>query len=956
MCAMSRDPRAIRIPRFEPFEPRVMLSADTAGDFVADFVIDYSIDDYSLDANGQTLETSLIDAHNLTGLTAARNAYGLDGSGQTVVVIDTGVAYDHLALGGGLGADYRVVGGFDFTGEYDADPYDDGPYGSHGTHVAGIIASSDSTNPGVAPGVDVVALRVFDDQGQGQFDWVEDALRWVHDNIDSFENPITTINLSLGVVYNSDGVPSWATLEDELAQLEADGIFISVAAGNNFTRYNETGLSYPAVSEYVVPVASLDGDGSLSFYSQRDVGVIAAPGRSITSTVPDYVGNDNGIDDDFATYSGTSMAAPYVAGASVLIRQAFEFVGVENVTQDTIYELMCSTADTVYDPITGENYFALNLSQALDSIMPDDDFGSTQTAAHTLGSITDTLSLDGTIGRLDDVDWFSFTASQSGVISFSADTTDYLDADWSVDDSVSGVSISDGILSFEVTAGASYSIGLSTADGIGHYSLDAYLEAIGGGNAVEEPGDTPGEETGGENGSNTDGNLGAVDLIAIADQQISAAGRWFSFTAANDGILTVAASFSHTDGDIDIELYDADNNFLRGSYGTGDSERIDLTVSAGDRFYLRAVNVDPGINEAVDFEFVNLVAQNGNTIVVEGTAGDDAVGFSAGDVYQVSVGGIDYSFNASQIEHVTLNGSAGHDTLTITGGAGADNATLGIGAATVEGDGYTITANNFEDVTVSGGGGGGMAVLYDSAGDDSLVITPEYGVLSGSGFTSRVEGFESVLASGSAGGHDTARFFDSAGDDTFLATPTYSRLRGDGFYLRAKGFEAVVVEAVAGGNDSAYLFDSAGNDSLQVSLDTVVLAGDGFSVQVDAFEYVNARATGGFDTATVQTAGGQYDLNGNYALLSGDVSSIRADSFDRVHAQTAATATVSQDACSAASPQSEPLDHVLAQASTSELYGFEYARRLARRYADSTTDDNETQVLDHVLEQLDDWS
>ncbi|MBN2295093.1 MAG: S8 family serine peptidase, partial [Pirellulales bacterium] len=343
MCAMRKDPGSIRLARFEPFEHRIMLSVQSAAQSIPDFFVDYSVVN-STEQFNPTLETSLADAHSQTGLIAARNDYGLDGTGQTVVIIDTGVAYDHLALGGGFGADYRVVGGFDFTGEHDTDPYDDGPMGSHGTHVAGIIASSDSRNTGVAPGVDIVALRVFDDQGYGELEWVEEALSWVHQNIDTFENPITTVNLSLGVVNNSHGVPSWATFEDELAQLENDGIFISVAAGNKFTSYNATGLSYPAVSEHVVPVASLDNDGSMSFYSQRSSRVIAAPGRSITSTVPDYLGNDNGIDDDFATYSGTSMAAPYVAGASILIRQAYEFVGVENVTQETIYDLMCSTA------------------------------------------------------------------------------------------------------------------------------------------------------------------------------------------------------------------------------------------------------------------------------------------------------------------------------------------------------------------------------------------------------------------------------------------------------------------------------------------------------------------------------------------------------------------------------------------------------------------------------------
>ncbi len=120
----------------------------------------------------------------------AHSKFGFTGQGQTVAVIDSGIAYDHLALGGGLGSDYRVVGGWDFTEEYDANPYDDGPLGFHGTHVAGIIGSSDSTYTGVAPGVDLVALRVFNDAGDGYFSWVENALQWVHNNRNTFANPI----------------------------------------------------------------------------------------------------------------------------------------------------------------------------------------------------------------------------------------------------------------------------------------------------------------------------------------------------------------------------------------------------------------------------------------------------------------------------------------------------------------------------------------------------------------------------------------------------------------------------------------------------------------------------------------------------------------------------------------------------------------------------------------------
>ena len=82
--------------------------------------------------------------------------YGLDGAGQTIAVIDSGIAFDHIAFGSGFGTGHRVVGGYDFA-ENDADPYDDGPVGLHGTHVAGIIAADSDQFSGLyarcGPGV-----------------------------------------------------------------------------------------------------------------------------------------------------------------------------------------------------------------------------------------------------------------------------------------------------------------------------------------------------------------------------------------------------------------------------------------------------------------------------------------------------------------------------------------------------------------------------------------------------------------------------------------------------------------------------------------------------------------------------------------------------------------------------------------------------------------------------------
>ena len=500
-----REPRELqRSTRFETFEERLALSAQPVGDFlleahsgqrlehhygdlapaksvtpIGDFNLNLGVTSPD-DNSSRGVQTQLSEAHNLTGVNDVYNAYGFDGAGQTVAIIDSGIAYDHYALGGGFGTSYRVVGGWDFA-ENDANPYDDGPAGFHGTHVAGIVGSDNTTHRGVASGADLVALRVFADNGAGYFSWVEDALQWVHDNRDSFENPITTVNLSLGTNWNADSIPSWAMLEDEFAQLEQVGLFISVSAGNSFESFNVPGLSYPAASSYVVPVASVDDTGLLSYFSQRSDRVLAAPGRSITSTVPDYIFGADGNPNDFTTASGTSMAAPYTAGASVLVRQAMEFVGIQNITQDTIYDHFRATADVFYDAATNASYHRINVESALTALMPTDDYGSTVATAYSLGTISGEASLSGLIGTLDDIDYFTFTASQTGTATFTVDTTQDLVAEFGV---VGGGARVDGnTITFDVVGGEGYTLFLKTGDGLGYYEANLNLESI----AVPEP-------------------------------------------------------------------------------------------------------------------------------------------------------------------------------------------------------------------------------------------------------------------------------------------------------------------------------------------------------------------------------------------------------------------------------------------------------------------------------------
>lgn len=478
-----------RTRSIEPLEDRRVFSADPIGGLLgpslehhivdsapqfvhhaspdADFWLDSSLERDILSLVGDIQQT-LSSAHGSTGLNGVRNDYGFTGAGQTVAVIDSGIAWNHSALGNGFGSSYRVVGGWDFT-ESDANPYDDGPEGSHGTHVAGIIGAdtTGTNNDGVAPGVDLVGLRVFDDSGAGYFSWVESALQWVHQNRNAFENPITAVNLSLGAAWNASSIPSWAMLEDEFAQLKADGIFIAVSAGNSFTSYNQSGLSYPAASPHVVPVMSVMDNGQLSYFSQRHTRAIAAPGQYIVSTVPDYAGNNNGLNDDWASFSGTSMAAPYIAGASVLLREAMQFVGYANITQDTIYSHMMNTATSFYDAATGQSFKRINLTNAFNALMPADEYGSTSGTAHNLGTLGGKTQFIGGIEKLSDADYFQFTAAATGTATFQIATSHSMVAAWSG----AGGAASGNTYSFQIVAGQSYTVGLSTSGGVGWYGV-----------------------------------------------------------------------------------------------------------------------------------------------------------------------------------------------------------------------------------------------------------------------------------------------------------------------------------------------------------------------------------------------------------------------------------------------------------------------------------------------------
>jgi subtilisin family serine protease len=791
--------------KFEAYEERLALCAEP----VADFWIDYNLfeDAAQTPANDTEPSSAFVlplaaEGHGWTQVAAARDDFGLRGSRQTVAIIDSGIAWDHVALGGGLGKAYRVVGGWDFA-ENDANPYDDGPGGFHGTHVAGIVGASDSRYPGVAPGADLVGLRVFDDQGNGYFTWVEQALAWVHNNRNAFENPITTVNLSLGTDWNARTLPAWASLEDELRQLAADGIFISVAAGNSFLAYNAPGLSYPAVSQYVTPVASVDASGNLSRFSQRDSRVLAAPGERIMSTLPDHFYGGDGNKNDWGATSGTSMAAPYVAGASVLVREAMQNLGFTQITQGTIYDLFRNTADTVFDAATNASYKRLNLQRALETLVGADDFGATAATASSIGSLQTTMHVSGTIGRLSDSDFFQFTAARTGTATLTLSGPEHLAAAWK---QVGQGRLEGNKLTLDVVAGQTYTVGVAGGGAtIGKFQVDLALQ-------VTQPGTPPTPEP---------------PAPPTTPQPPTTP------PPPSSGLVSIvgdAATITGTSGSDTFEW------------------RSGSIVVNGVSYSLAGVTT------------VRIAASGGqDSLTINGT--------SAAETAVLRPGSVDFSgggrrVTADQIEQIRIVGGAS-DRALLYDSLGNDNLEATPRSVGLTGTGFANSVEGFGAVSaVASDGGNDVARLYDSTASDTLTGGPTSVTLRGSGFKNEARGFEQVIAYSTAGGNDRATLRDSQGADQLDADPASAWLRGPGYSIRAEGFESLLVVATPGSGDVARLAGSAGRDTFVVLGGQRLLTAGSAQIRTEGFAQARFDGRGGSDALEFYTSSESSTLRG----------------------------------------------------------------------------------------------
>lgn len=212
------------------------------------------------------------------------------GRGVSVYIVDTGIRFDHQIFGG------RAVPGIDVVGDGRNGNDCDG----HGTHIAGIAGGAAAY--GVAPGVRLVSARVLDCEGSGTSSGVIAALDWIAKN---GVKP-AVVNLSLGG-------EAHASTDDAVRRLIAAGFPVVVAAGND--NADACQRSPARVAEAATIGASNKADARASFSNHGSCLDMFAPGEAITSA---WATGTTAL----ASGSGTSMAAPHVAGAAALLLEA----------------------------------------------------------------------------------------------------------------------------------------------------------------------------------------------------------------------------------------------------------------------------------------------------------------------------------------------------------------------------------------------------------------------------------------------------------------------------------------------------------------------------------------------------------------------------------------------------------------------------------------------------------
>ena len=238
----------------------------------------------------------------------------------------------------------------------------------HGTHVAGIVAASGGVN-GVAIDTNLVIIKVLNSSGFGVSSDIIAGIEWCSSEVNIQAYNISVISMSLGEGQYNNYCDEDSLMKDSINNAVGKNISVIVSTGNTNSLYPSAlaGIADPACVMNSTRVSATSKNDAVASYAFRNVNfsdILFAPGGIFGGEI-NSTKNNGGYEGKY----GTSMSAPHVSGAFVLIRQFFKSQNNRIPTLLEIWNILNNTGVLIEDSLNPEiNYSRINLYSALMSI------------------------------------------------------------------------------------------------------------------------------------------------------------------------------------------------------------------------------------------------------------------------------------------------------------------------------------------------------------------------------------------------------------------------------------------------------------------------------------------------------------------------------------------------------------------------------------------------------------